>query len=115
MFRPNRRGMGHGVNGAFARYAVARQDQAYKIPEGFDVAESAVSESFAAAAQAVEELTRVRLGDIALVSGPGPIGLLCLKPPAAEGIHTIVAGAAAEIERQARNLLAGRGRFQSQG
>ena len=86
MFCPNRRGMGHGVNGAFARYAVVRQDQAYKIPEGFDMAESAVSEPFAAAVQAVEELTQVRLGDIALVSGPGPIGLLCLKLPAAVGI-----------------------------
>jgi len=99
MFCPNRRGMGHGVNGAFARFAVVRQDQAYKIPEGFDMAESAVSEPFAAAVQAVEELTQVRLGDIALVSGPGPIGLLCLKLLVAEGIHTIVAGAATDAPR----------------
>src|SRR5579862_4347757 len=28
-----RRGMGHGVNGAFARYLVKRPDQLYRIPE----------------------------------------------------------------------------------
>ena len=93
MFCPNRRGMGHGVNGAFARYVVVRPDQIYRLPEGFGLDEAALSEPFAAAVQAVTELTPVRLGDTALVSGPGPIGLLCLKLLAAEGIKTIVAGA----------------------
>jgi len=55
-----------------------------------------MSEPFAAAIQAVTELTNVRIGDVALVSGPGPIGLLCLKLLVAEGIKTIVAGAAGD-------------------
>ena len=92
MFCRERRGMGHGINGAFARYAVVRKDQAYKIPQGVSLAEAALCEPFAAAVQAVTELTNVRLGDIALISGPGPIGLLCLKILIAEGIKTIVAG-----------------------
>ena len=92
MFCSARQGMGHGVNGAFAKYAVVRGDQAYEIPPGLSLAEAALCEPFAAAVQAVLQQTNVRLGDIALISGPGPIGLLCLKILLAEGIKTIVAG-----------------------
>jgi L-iditol 2-dehydrogenase len=99
MFCPNRRGMGHGVNGAFAKYSVVRPDQIYKLPEGFALDEAAMSEPFAAAVQAVTELTQVRIGDTALISGPGPIGLLCLKLLVAEGVKTIVAGAPGDTAR----------------
>ena len=99
IFCANRRGMGHGVNGAFTRYVVVRPDQAYRIPEGFSLEEAALSEPFAAAVQAVTEVTKVRIGETALISGPGPIGLLCLKLLVAEGVKTIVAGAAGDTER----------------
>ena len=99
MFCRNRRGMGHGVNGAFTRYVVVRPDQVFRIPEGFALDEAALSEPFAAAVQAVTEITQVRLGDTALISGPGPIGLLCLKLLVAEGVKTIVAGAAGDGAR----------------
>jgi L-iditol 2-dehydrogenase len=85
--------MGHGVNGAFAPYLVVRPDQLYHIPEEFSLEAAALSEPFAAAIQAVIEITQVRLGETALVSGPGPMGLLCLKLLVAEGVRTIVAGA----------------------
>ena len=78
IFCPNRRGMGHGVNGAFTRYVVVRPDQVYRIPKGFALEEAALSEPFATAIQSVTEVTPVRIGDTALISGPGPIGLLCL-------------------------------------
>jgi L-iditol 2-dehydrogenase len=99
MFCANRRGIGHGVNGGFARYLVVRPDQLYRVPEGFPLEEAALSEPFAAAVQAVTEITQVRIGDTVLISGPGPIGLLCLKLLVAEGVKTIVAGAAADTER----------------
>ncbi|MFL6353865.1 MAG: zinc-binding dehydrogenase [Bryobacteraceae bacterium] len=99
IFCSNRRGMGHGVNGALARYVVLRPDQLYRIPEGFALEEAALSEPFAAAVQAVTEITQVRIGDTALVSGPGPIGLLCLKLLVAEGVKTIVAGASGDDGR----------------
>ena len=101
IFCKSRRGMGHGVNGGFARYVVVRPDQLYRIPDGFTLEEAALSEPFAAAVQAVTEVTRVRGGETALVSGPGPIGLLCLKLLVAEGVRTIVAGAAGDDERLA--------------
>src|ERR1700687_4480809 len=99
IFCSNRRGMGHGVNGAFTRYVVMRPDQLYRIPENFSLEEAAMSEPFAAAVQAVTEIARVTAGDTVLVSGPGPIGLLCLKLLVAQGIKTIVAGAPGDDQR----------------
>ena len=99
IFCKARRGMGHGVNGGFARYVVVRPDQLYRVPDDFTLEEAALSEPFAAAVQAVTEITRVRIGETALISGPGPIGLLCLKLLVAEGVKTIVAGAAGDDQR----------------
>jgi L-iditol 2-dehydrogenase len=99
IFCSNRRGMGHGVNGAFTRYVVLRPDQLYRIPENFSLDEAAMSEPFAAVVQAVTEITNVRIGDTALISGPGPMGLLCLKLLVAEGIKTVVAGTPGDGER----------------
>lgn len=99
IFCAKRRGMGHGVNGAFTRYVVMRPDQLYRIPENFSLDEAALSEPFAAVVQAVTEIAKVRAGETALISGPGPIGLLCLKLLVAEGIKTIVAGTSADQER----------------
>jgi L-iditol 2-dehydrogenase len=49
--------------------------------------------------QAVVEITQVRPGETALISGPGPMGLLCLKLLVAEGVRTLVAGAAGDDAR----------------
>ncbi len=107
IFCANRRGMGHGVNGAFARYVVMRPDQLYRIPETFTLEEAAMSEPFAAVVQAVTEISQVNIGDTALVSGPGPIGLLCVKLLVAEGVKTIVAGAPGDRDRLQAALRCG--------
>jgi L-iditol 2-dehydrogenase len=99
IFCSKRRGMGHGVNGAFATYVVMRPDQLYRIPGSFSLEEAAISEPFAAAVQAVTEIANVRIGDTALVSGPGPIGLLCLELLVAEGIKTVVVGTPRDQDR----------------
>jgi len=99
IFCSTRRGMGHGVNGAFTRYVLLRPDQLYRIPENLTFEEAAMSEPFAAAVQAVTEIARIAIGDTVLVSGPGPIGLLCLKLLVAQGIKVIVVGAPGDGER----------------
>jgi len=96
MFCPQRRGMGHGVDGAFARYVVAREDQLFRLPDNLTTDQGALVEPFAAAVHAVCDSTQIRLGDVALISGPGPIGLMCLQLLVAQGIETIVAGAKAD-------------------
>ena len=37
IFCARRRGMGHGVNGGFTRYVVARRDQLYSIPDSMSL------------------------------------------------------------------------------
>lgn len=101
IFCADRRGMGHGVNGAFTQFVVVRPDQLYRLPEGCSLEEGALCEPLAAAVQAVTEVTDVRLGETALVSGPGPMGLLCLKLLVAAGVPTIVVGAGDDDERLA--------------
>ncbi|MFZ5831524.1 MAG: zinc-dependent alcohol dehydrogenase [Planctomycetota bacterium] len=99
MFCPERRGMGHGVNGAFARWVVAREDQLFRLPDNLPIEQGALVEPFAAAVHAVCEVAVPRLGDVVLVSGPGPIGLMCVKLLVAQGIKTIVAGAGDDQRR----------------
>lgn len=99
MFCRNRRGMGHGVNGAFAKYVAVRPDQCYRIPDGVSVEEAALVEPLAAAVHAVAEIANFKLGDTVMVSGPGPIGMLCVKLLLAQGIKTIVAGTSADRDR----------------
>jgi L-iditol 2-dehydrogenase len=101
MMCPERRGMGHGVHGAFARYVCVRPDQLFRLDDKVPEEDGALVEPLAAAVHAVTEMTEVRPGDIALVSGPGPIGLLCLQVLVHHRIQTIVAGTTADAGRLA--------------
>ena len=92
MFCSIRRGMGHGVSGAFTEYVVVREDQVYLLPENVRFEEGALTEPLAACVQPICELTSFRVGETVLVSGPGPIGLLCLTLLRAEGCRVLVAG-----------------------
>ena len=92
MFCANRRGMGHGVNGAFTKFAAVRPDQLFQIPKGVSMEYGALVEPLAVAVHVVEEVASFRFGDVVLLSGPGPIGLLCLKMLLAHGLKVIVAG-----------------------
>lgn len=92
MFCQNRRGMGHGVNGAFTKYVAVRPDQLYRTGDHVTDDISALVEPFAVAVHAVGEVANLQYGDTVLLSGPGPIGMLCVKMLLAQGIKTIVAG-----------------------
>ncbi|MGG1660675.1 zinc-dependent alcohol dehydrogenase [Brevibacillus sp. NRS-1366] len=100
-FCSGRRGMGIGVNGSFTQYAVVREDMVFLLPEHLSLEEAALGEAFAAAVQAIEELTTIGVGDTVLLSGPGPIGLLCLALLRLKGCKTIVAGTNADSIRLA--------------
>lgn len=99
MFCSERRGMGISADGSFTKFAVVREDMVYTIPESVSLEEAALSEPLACAVQAVEELTPIQIGDTVLLSGPGPIGLLCLALLAVKGCKVIVAGTSADKTR----------------
>ena len=99
MFCRDRRGMGHGVNGALTRFVSVRPDQLFRLPDELSTEAGALVEPLAAAVHAVCEITEVRPGDVALVSGPGPMGVLCLQLLVSQGVPTIVTGTAADGAR----------------
>lgn len=99
MFCKERRGMGHGVNGAFTKYVSVRPDQLFKIPVNVSMEHAALVEPLAVAVHVVEEIADFKLGDTVFLSGPGPIGLLCMKMLAAHGLKVIVAGTSQDQKR----------------
>ncbi len=74
---PYRLGFGYGVNGAAAEYVVARAPLLHRIPDALSWEEAAATEPCCVAANAVLEQSHPRPGDVCVVIGPGPVGLLC--------------------------------------
>ena len=65
-------------NGAMAEFVTVHEDCLHRIPPGVSPEEAAVAEPAAVALGAVE-LARFYPGDVVVVLGPGPIGLLILQ------------------------------------
>jgi L-iditol 2-dehydrogenase len=99
MFCTERRSIGSGVNGSFSEYVVVNEEMVYKVPPSLSMQEAALAEPLACAVQAVEELTEINTGDWVLLSGPGPIGLLCLSLLVAKGCNVIVTGTSQDKKR----------------
>ena len=78
-----------------------RPDQLFRLDDAFPEEDGALVEPLAAAVHAVADMTTVRPADVALVSGRGPIGLLCLLVLLHAGVKTLVAGASADAARLA--------------
>lgn len=76
---PGRKGFGYGMDGAMATYVVARQELLHRIPEGVSFEEAALTEPASVAFHAIVEKSRPRPGDLVVILGPGPIGLMSLQ------------------------------------
>jgi L-iditol 2-dehydrogenase len=98
---PERRSIGSGVDGGFARYVVAPERNVHRLPDGLSFAEAALSEPLACVVHGALELPKVTAGDVAVVAGPGAIGLLTLQVARAAGAAVIVLGTAADRRRLA--------------
>lgn len=72
------------VDGAFTEYLVVHEDFLHAVPEGTDVVTAALVEPTAVAVWANRKAA-VGPGDRVLVTGAGPIGLLCAAVASARG------------------------------
>lgn len=99
IFCKERRGMGHGTNGGFCKYVVVREDMVYPIKKNISLKIAALAEPLATAVHSVEELCTIHLSDTVLVSGPGPIGLLCLALLVNKGCKVIMTGTSSDYSR----------------
>ena len=104
---PERRSMGVHVDGAFTTYLIQREESLHHLPDSIDFAAGSMCEPMAAAVRAVYERARVLPGDVVIVSGPGPIGLLCVQ--AAKLLHAtvILCGTAEDEQRLAMGKALG--------
>lgn len=93
--------VGHNVDGGFARYFIAQDNQVFRLPDNVELDIGALSEPLACSVQAVSELSHVEPGDTVLVSGPGPVGLMTMQLVKAQGAKVIVAGLARDAQRLA--------------
>jgi L-iditol 2-dehydrogenase len=88
----HRLSIGHGVDGAFARYVVVPAEMVRLVPVGLDLRQAALAEPTAVAVHAALERCRITAGDTVVVSGVGPVGLLVLQVARAQGARVLAAG-----------------------
>jgi alcohol dehydrogenase/L-iditol 2-dehydrogenase len=97
---PTRKGFGYGVNGAMASYVKVPARCLHAIPDSLPFEIACLTEPHSVAYQSVCVNSHIRPGDVVVVLGPGPIGLLCTRFAALAGAHPlIVAGLSADAER----------------
>jgi L-iditol 2-dehydrogenase len=98
---PERRSIGSGVNGGFAPYVVVPGWNLHRLPEGLSFQEAALTEPLACVVHGALELPKVTAGDVAVIAGPGAIGLLTLQAVRAAGAAVVVLGTPADRRRLA--------------
>lgn len=97
---PDRKGFGYGVDGAFAKYVLVRQEILHRIPESISFEEAALTEPFCVAHHALVDRVHVAAGDVVAVVGPGPVGLNSLQIARLRGAgRTILIGTQSDAQR----------------
>jgi L-iditol 2-dehydrogenase len=89
---PARRSIGSGVNGGFTNYVVVPERNIHLLPDNIGYQEGALTEPLACAVHGALEMPRLTPGDLAVIAGPGAIGLLTLQAVKAAGVRTIMLG-----------------------
>jgi threonine dehydrogenase-like Zn-dependent dehydrogenase len=83
--------LGVTTNGAFAKYVRTKAEHAYKLPDSMSDEQGAFVEMLAASLNAVEK-ARIRLGDLVVIYGPGPVGLSMVQLAKASGGRVVIVG-----------------------
>lgn len=81
--------IGLTANGGFARYVVVEDYMVHPVPDGFSFEQGALVEPAAVAVYAVLQ-SGLKMGQTVLVSGAGPIGLLCVQASIAAGATKVI-------------------------
>ena len=105
---PHRRGFGNARDGGMASYVRVPARCLHIMPQGLETEVAAYTEPCCVAYNAVVGNARVRPGDVVVVIGPGPIGLLCAQMARLCGAGAVVvAGIARDRPRLALALRSG--------
>jgi L-iditol 2-dehydrogenase len=95
---PDRVAVGLSRDGGMAEYAVMPEQHLVPVPEGLDLAVAALGEPLSVAVHAVNVRADVRSGQRVVVSGPGPIGILCGMLARLKGAEVLLTGVGQDAE-----------------
>lgn len=95
----NRRSIGSAVNGGFTRFVVVPAKNLHRLPTSVDFRAGALTEPLACVCHGVLTQRTVSAGDIAVVAGPGAIGLLTLQVLKASGATVVMLGTSGDLDR----------------
>jgi alcohol dehydrogenase/L-iditol 2-dehydrogenase len=87
---PGRKGFGYGIDGAMASYVRVPARCLHRIPDTLPFDLACLAEPHAVAYNAVCVNSTIRPGDLVVVIGPGPIGLLCARMAALSGADPLI-------------------------
>jgi alcohol dehydrogenase/L-iditol 2-dehydrogenase len=97
---PSRKGFGYGINGAMASYVKVPARCLHRIPDSLPFSLACLAEPHSVAYNAMCVNSTIRPGDLVVVLGPGPIGLLCARMAALAGADPlVVVGLSADAAR----------------
>lgn len=86
-----RKGLGTQQDGAMAQYIVARAASCHILPENVSTRDASITEAAACAYHGVYRAD-IKPGDVVLVLGPGPIGLLVAQVVMSRGGRVVMTG-----------------------
>ena len=95
---PERKGFGYGINGGMADYVSVPERCLHAIPDTLPFERAALTEPCCVGYNAVAVKSNVKPGDIVVVLGPGPIGLLCAEMARLNGAGTLIVTGTAQDE-----------------
>lgn len=97
---PDRRSIGSGVNGGFTSYVIVPEINIHPLPDHVSWQAGVLTEPLACVVHAAERVKWLP-GDVAVVAGPGAIGLLAIQVIKATGATVIALGAGGDEARLA--------------
>jgi len=90
---------GVNLNGGFTKYIVVREKVVHRLPDNVSFIAGALTEPLACCVHAIIERVKVSAGDIIVVLGPGPVGLLAAQVAKAAGATVIICGTSRDKRR----------------
>jgi len=87
---PHRKGYGALYDGAMTRYVAARPQILHHVPDGVPFEHAALTEPACVAMNALVEKTTLKPGDLTVIQGPGPIGIMALQVARLQGAGPII-------------------------
>lgn len=85
-----RKGYGFQIDGAFARYVRVPSRILHRVPDNVSLKEASLTEPLCVAYSSLVKHSPLKPGDLVVIIGPGPIGLLCTKMASILGASDIV-------------------------